>query len=148
MYVNGSTKWALNREASFLIIDIMEVETIFGQIIAKANHYQAVPGKDGTKRIIKDAKIRAYEESFREQCKAYRGKNIEGRFVLFVRVYHSSEKYDLDNSLKTLLDCLQDVRAIKNDNQCFKIVAEKSIDKIHPRIQFALQEINEQKTLF
>lgn len=126
----------------------MEVETIYGQIIAKANHYQAVPGKDGTKRIIKDEKIRAYEENFREQCKVYRGKNIKGRFILFVRVYHASEKYDLDNSLKTLLDCLQDVGAIKNDNRCFKIVAEKAIDQIHPRVQFALQEINEQKTLF
>lgn len=42
----------------------MEVEVIHGQIIAKANHYQAVPGKSGTKRIIKDEKIRAYEHSF------------------------------------------------------------------------------------
>ena len=32
----------------------MEVEVIHGQIIAKANHYQAVPGKFGQKRIIKD----------------------------------------------------------------------------------------------
>ena len=46
----------------------MEVETIHGQIIAKANHYQAVPGKFGAKRIIKDEKIRAYERSFMEQC--------------------------------------------------------------------------------
>lgn len=34
----------------------MEVEVIHGQIIAKANHYQAVPGKSGAKRIIKDGK--------------------------------------------------------------------------------------------
>lgn len=45
----------------------MEVETIHGQIIAKANHYQAVPGKFGAKRIIKDEKIRAYERSFMGQ---------------------------------------------------------------------------------
>ena len=47
----------------------MEVEVIHGQIIAKANHYQAVPGKGDTKRIIKDGKIRAYERNFMEQCK-------------------------------------------------------------------------------
>lgn len=41
----------------------MEVEVIHGQIIAKANHYQAVPGKSGAKRIIKDGKIRAYERA-------------------------------------------------------------------------------------
>ena len=37
----------------------MEVEVIHGQIIAKANHYQAVPSRNGEKRIIKDEKIRA-----------------------------------------------------------------------------------------
>lgn len=148
MSANVFTKWELSREVSFLIFDAMDVETIFGQIVAKANHYQAVPGKDGTKRIIKDEKIRAYEQSFREQCKVYRDRKIEGRFILYVRVYHSSERYDLDNALKTLLDCLQDVGAIKNDNKCFKIIAEKAIDQKNPRIQFALMEINEQKTLF
>ena len=50
----------------------MEVEIIHGQIVAKANHYQAVPGKFGKKRIIKDEVIRAYERSFIEQCKVYR----------------------------------------------------------------------------
>ena len=91
----------------------MEVEVIHGQIIAKANHYQAVPGKSGTKRIIKDEKIRAYE-----------------------------------HSLKTLLDCLQMVGAIEDDKLCFQIEAEKKIDKYHPRIEFALLEVNEQKQIF
>lgn len=68
----------------------MEVEVIHGQIIAKANHYQAVSGKFGAKRIIKDGKIRAYERSFMEQCAKYRGRRISSRFRLFVRVWHSS----------------------------------------------------------
>ena len=78
----------------------MEVEVIHGQIIAKANHYQAVPGKFGQKRIIKDEIIRAYERSFMEQCKVYRNRRISSRFRLFVRVWHSSERFGLDNSLK------------------------------------------------
>lgn len=126
----------------------MEMETIHGQIIAKANHYQAVPGKDGTKRIIKDEKIRAYEHSFMEQCKVYRNRRISSRFRLFVRVWHSSERFDLDNSLKTLLDCLQMAGAIADDKLCYQIEAEKKIDKYHPRVEFALQEVNEQKKLF
>ena len=126
----------------------MEVETIHGQIIAKANHYQAVPGKDGTKRIIKDKKIRAYERSFMAQCTKYRNRLISSRFRLFVRVWHSSVRFDLDNSLKTLLDCLQMVGAITDDKLCFQIEAEKKIDKYHPRVEFALQEVNEQKKLF
>ena len=125
----------------------MEVEVIHGQIVAKANHYQAVPGKFGKKRIIKDEVIRAYEHSFIEQCKMYRNRRIATRFRLFVRVWHSSVKFDLDNSLKTLLDCLQMVGAITDDNLCFQIEAEKHLDKYHPRIEFALLEVNEQKQL-
>lgn len=126
----------------------MEIEVIHGQIIAKANHYQAVPGKGGTKRIIKDEKIRAYEKSFIQQCRTYKDRRITSRFQLFVRVFHSSVKFDLDNSLKTLLDCLQMVGAIEDDKLCFQIEAEKRIDKYHPRVEFALLEVNEQKQIF
>lgn len=126
----------------------MITETIYGQIVAKANHYMSVPGKGGTKRIIKDEKIREYERSFIAQCKVYRNRRISSRFRLFVRVYHSSVRFDLDNSLKTLLDCLQMVGAIEDDKLCFQIEAEKKIDKYHPRIEFALLEVNEQKNIF
>lgn len=111
----------------------MEVEIIHGQIVAKANHYQAVPGK---------------ERSFIEQCKVYRNRRIATRFRLFVRVFHSSAKFDLDNSLKTLPDCLQMVGAITDDKLCFQIEAEKKLDKYRPRIEFAILEVNEQKQLF
>ena len=126
----------------------MEIETIHGQIIAKANHYQAVPGRNGEKRIIKDEKIRAYERSFMEQCTKYRNRRISSRFRLYVRVWHSSVRFDLDNSLKTLLDCLQMVEAITDDKLCFQIEAEKHIDPARPRVEFALLEVNEQKSLF
>ena len=83
-----------------------------------------------------------------QQCKTYKSRRISSRFRLFVRVYHSSVRFDLDNSLKTLLDCLQMVGAIEDDKLCFQIEAEKKIDKYHPRIEFALLEVNEQKQIF
>ncbi|GCB37060.1 RusA family crossover junction endodeoxyribonuclease [Bacteroides faecalis] len=126
----------------------MEIETIYGQIIAKANHYQAVPGTFGQKRIIKDDTIREYERSFMPQCRIYKGKRIANRFRMIVHVFHSSTRFDLDNSLKTLLDCLQMVEAITNDNLCFEINAYKRIDRKNPRIEFGLEEINEQKNIF
>lgn len=126
----------------------MEIEVIRGQIVGKSNHYQAVPGKDGSRRIIKDEKIRTYEHSFMQQCRIYRNKGVSSRFKLFVRVFHSSVRFDLDNSLKTLLDCLQMVGAITDDKLCFQIEAEKRIDKYDPRIEFAILEVNEQKQLF
>ena len=126
----------------------MITETIYGQIVAKANHYMSVPGKGGRKRIIKDEKIRVYEQLFITQCRIYRNKGISTRFRLFVKVWHSSIRFDLDNSLKTLLDCLQSVNAITDDNLCFQIEAEKHIDKHRPRIEFAILEVNEQKKIF
>ena len=126
----------------------MEVEVIHGQIIAKSNHYMSVPGKGGERRIIKDEAIRTYERSFMQQCRIYRNRRISSRFRLFVRVWHGLVRFDLDNSLKTLLDCLQMAGAITDDKLCFQIEAEKKIDKYHPRIEFALLEVNEQKELF
>ena len=112
----------------------MEIEIIYGQVIAKANNYQAVPGKDGQKRIIKNDRIREYEKSFCLQCKKYRGKRISGRFKLFIRVWHGNIRFDLDNALKTILDCLQ--------------MVEKRIDRRNPRVEFGMEEINEQKNIF
>lgn len=119
----------------------MEYETIQGQIISKANNYQAVPDSQGGRRIIKTALLRAYEDSFVKQCRIYKGRMIDRAFILHVEVFESSWSYDLDNALKTLLDCLQYVGAITNDNLCIGIHAAKHIDRQHPRIVFAIQEL-------
>ena len=118
----------------------MTQETIFGQIPGKANHYQAVPDGHGGRRIIKDETIRAYERSFCQQCKVYRNKAIDRPFRLYAVVYHSSNRYDIDNSIKTLLDCLQYARAITDDKYCVALNAEKRIDKRNPRVTFAIEE--------
>lgn len=117
----------------------LEKEVIYGQILAKSNHYQAVPDGKGGRRIIKDAAIRAYEKSFCQQYRIYKNKGINTPFTLYVKVFHSSMRFDLDNSLKTLLDNLQTVRAISDDKFCFKIIAEKAIDKQRPRIIFGIE---------
>lgn len=123
----------------------MEHETIFGQVVSKANNYM-VGTSGGTRHIIKSKEIRAYEKSFLKQCKVYKDRLINCRFTLFVAVYESSNAYDLDNALKTVLDCLQYAKAITNDNLYSKIVAEKRIDRRNPRIVYALQP--QQESLF
>ena len=115
-------------------------EIIFGQVVSKANNYQVGSGKNGERHIIKSDRLRAYERSFKEQCTIYKDRFIDGPFTLFVTVYESSTRYDLDNALKTILDCLQMVNAITNDNLCAKIVAEKRLDRRMPRVVFAIKE--------
>ena len=116
-------------------------ETIYGQILAKANHYQAVPDKaTGGSRIILDEAYRRYAQNFKQQCKVYKDRLIDAPFILYVHVWHSSNRFDLDNSLKSLLDLLQDVRAITDDNLCIGIQAVKHIDKQRPRIEYCIYE--------
>lgn len=119
----------------------MEYETILGQVVAKANHYQAVPSKDGTRRIIKDSKIRNYEKSFCLQCRKYRHKRINYPMRIFIKVWFIHNNFDLDNSIKTILDCLQYCDAITNDNLVVEIVAQKFISSKNPRVEFAIEEI-------
>ncbi len=116
----------------------METETIYGQVISKANNYQAVPDKDGKRRIIKTERLRRYESDFVRQCKVYRGKLINTPFALCVVVYFRTPANDLDNALKTILDCLQYAKAITNDNLCCKVEAEKRTDKERPRVEFSI----------
>ena len=118
----------------------MERETIYGQVVSKANNYQVGNDKHGQQYIIKSEAIRAYERSFIEQCKVYKDRLINCHFTLYVVVYESSVRYDLDNALKTILDCLQMAKAITDDNLCRKIVAEKRIDRQRPRVVFGIQE--------
>ena len=118
---------------------ILPIETIRGQIISKPNNYLLVPGPAGNeRRMIKSDKLRAYEASFVAQCRIYAGRMISQPFELLTTIYYRTAQSDLDNSLKTLLDCLQYVGAIENDALCIRITAEKRIDRSNPRVEFAI----------
>ena len=79
----------------------MEREIIYGQVVSKANNYEVGNDKHGGRYIIKSEAIRAYERSFIEQCQIYKDRLINCHFTLYVAVYESSVRYDLDNALKT-----------------------------------------------
>lgn len=116
-------------------------QVILGNAPSKANQYKIITlGGHGS--LAKTQALKEYEQKFYLQCGAYRNKNIQGFFELYVDVYFHSNQPDLDNSLKCLLDCLQTCKAIKNDRNCVKIVANKFIDKVNPRIEFTIVEVN------
>ena len=122
-------------------------ETIYGTIPAKSNSY-TVGKVNGRPCIVKSNEMKKYERSFIKQCAIYKGKGICTPFRFVVDVYYPDHTHDLDNSLRGILDCLQYVGAISNDNLCVEIQAKRHYDKYWPRIEFSLEEINEQKTLF
>ena len=115
-------------------------QTILGQAPSKANSYKVIYVA-GHAKLGKTPATKRYEDAFYIQVGPYKNLNIEGFFELHVRVYFTTMSHDLDNSLKVILDCLQTCKAIKNDNKCTRIVADKFIDKNNPRIEFRLVEV-------
>ncbi|MCF0247490.1 MAG: RusA family crossover junction endodeoxyribonuclease [Synergistes sp.] len=109
---------------------------IYGQTPSKSNCYRII--KHGAfSSLGKTAALKEYEDKFFIQCR-HRDLNVSVRFRLDVDVYFKSDQPDLDNSLKTILDCLQQCRAIKNDRLCAVIYARKFVDKANPRIEYSI----------
>jgi Holliday junction resolvase RusA-like endonuclease len=106
------------------------MNTIRGTVPSKSNCYRI-----GNKGLFKAKGLTDYEDKFYIQCKE-RGRMVEGYFEFEMDVYYPSERADLDNSLKVVLDCLQKCRVIKNDNKCTRIVVRKFLDKKDPRIEY------------
>ena len=115
-------------------------QVIYGSVPSKSNCYKIVTVYGHGSLAKKDA-LKKYEADFFIQCNQYRNKNIEGYFEFEVDVYYPSQRADLDNSFKIVLDCLQKVKAIKNDNKCVRIVANKYLDKVNPRVEFKITEV-------
>lgn len=118
----------------------MNKQVIFGVCPSKSNCYKIIT-LNGHGSLAKGKALKDYESSFYLQCNQYRNKNIAGLIEFEIDVYYPSNRSDLDNSLKVVLDCLQKVKAIENDNKVVKIVARKFVDKLSPRIEFKLIEI-------
>ncbi|NDV46246.1 RusA family crossover junction endodeoxyribonuclease [Paludibacter sp. 221] len=116
------------------------VQTILGNCPSKSNCYKIVTiGGHGS--LAKTSALKKYEDNFYIQCNLYRNVNITGYVELYIDVFYPSQRSDLDNSLKIVLDCLQKCKAIANDNKVVKIVARKFLDKNNPRIEFELKAI-------
>lgn len=119
----------------------MELRQIIrGQPPSKSNSYRIITiGGHGS--LAKTTKLKEYERSFYLQCNNYRDKNISGLFELHIDAFMSSQRPDLDNIFKVVLDMLQSCNAITNDRNCVKIIAQKFVDKKEPRIEFTIKEV-------
>lgn len=114
-------------------------QTIYGQPPSKSNSNKII-FTNGHSKLGKTEATKKYEQDFFMQC-SLRKKGICKRFKLSLDVFFGSDRPDLDNSLKIVLDCLQTCGAIKNDRLCAEIHARKLIDKMNPRIEFEIEEL-------
>ena len=114
-------------------------QTIYGQPPSKSNSYKIIT-INGHSKLGKTDTTKKYELNFFMQC-TLRKKGICKRFKLIIDIYFQSDRSDLDNALKIVLDCLQTSESIKNDRLCSEIYARKFIDKKNPRIEFTVEEL-------
>lgn len=119
----------------------MEKQVIYGTCPSKSNSYKIIT-VNGHASLGKTAALKKYEQDFYIQCNKYRDANIDGYFEFYMDVYYPNQRSDVDGSLKAVMDCLQKVKAIKNDNKCVKLVIRKFLDKANPRIEFIIKKVD------
>jgi Holliday junction resolvase RusA-like endonuclease len=113
--------------------------TILGQVPSKSNGY-----KIGNNRLYKSRELKEYEERFLWQNAVAKYKStetIKEKFAIEIFVYFQSNRSDLDNSAKIILDCLQNCKVIENDRLCHRLIMHKFIDKDNPRIEFEISKL-------
>jgi Holliday junction resolvase RusA-like endonuclease len=113
--------------------------TIHGQVPSKSNGY-----KIGNNRLYKSKELKYYEHFFLLKMLEFRHlflEPIKEKFSIEIHVYFQSNRSDLDNSAKIILDCLQNCKVIENDRLCHELHMLKFIDKINPRIEFKINAI-------
>lgn len=113
--------------------------TILGQVPSKSNGY-----KIGNNRLYKSKELIEYENKFKWLLALAKGKPsepIKDKFAIEIAVYFQSNRSDLDNAAKIILDCLQTSGVIENDRLCHKLIMYKFIDKDNPRIQFDITRL-------
>ena len=69
-----------------------------------------------------------------------RRKNpLKGKVDVSVNLYLLRER-DIDNSLKAILDLLQEANIVVNDSQVYSLLVTKDFDKANPRVELEVQE--------
>lgn len=113
--------------------------TIKGQVPSKSNGYRI-----SNNRLFKSKELNEYEGEFaRQLAKEYKitGIAYENKFGVSMRIFFQSNRSDLDNAAKVILDCLQSNSVVKNDRNCWQLQMTKEIDKLNPRVEIFIYEL-------
>lgn len=118
--------------------------TVRGKVPSKSNCYKIIT-IGGHASLAKTSAVKAFEREFFMQC-PYRSLKkteftIPGKFLACIDVYYENDRPDIDNSSKVILDCLQSCGVIKNDRNCVDLHIRKLVDKVNPRIEIHLEDI-------
>lgn len=117
---------------------------VHGKVPSKSNCYKIIT-IGGHSSLAKTAAVKDFEKNFFVQC-PYRSlkksqPTILGYFSIDINVFYENMRPDVDNACKVILDCLQSCNVIKNDRYCLSLHIQKFVDKVDPRIQISISDI-------
>lgn len=126
--------------------------TILGKIPAKSSGRQVIKNKKtGKTMVISTKAYYQYEDSFINQIKALEldklglPVNQKNRIAVFLTIYDTAKRQDIDSFPKTVFDCLQKAGVIQNDNKIDYCKIIRLVEKDNPRVVIYLYELPETK---
>lgn len=117
-------------------------------------HAEAVPARLGDKpkrpMILRSKEaLKWFEKAVEQFLEQHQGRPmIEGPVRVELDIYRAINAGDVDNYLKGLLDALQESRILRNDRMVITVVATKHTDKVRPRYEVRIHELENVGTLF
>ena len=111
--------------------------TVPGQLGSKSNSRRIVP-RGGRFAVIKSQDALDYVATFARFVPRPKAP-FAGPVRLTVRAFYKDNRRDLDTAL--LHDCLQNQGVILNDRQIKELHAYRLLDRLNPRVEFELEEL-------
>jgi len=120
--------------------------TLIGRPITKKNHQQMVVAGNGRKFLIQSKAYRQYEKDCLKQLMyLYKGKTIEGQLSMKALYYMPTKaRPDLLNLLQATADIIEKAKVISNDKNIYSFNGSRimGVDKLNPRVEILLEEVN------
>ena len=109
---------------------------IIGHAVSVNKSLLRFGGADGKTRTVKTADRREWDKMMIDQLRAQWNLRlpVEEEVFLVIDVYLSANTMDVDNSLKPLLDAMQEAGVLKNDRLVRRATITKHVDRHRPRV--------------
>jgi len=86
-------------------------------------------------------KAKKYKKAVSDLCHVEGHQPLDGNVAVNLKVFRPAKRGDLDNILKVSLDSLKGF-CFHDDKQIVRIIAERYEDKINPRIEIEVTQLD------
>jgi Holliday junction resolvase RusA-like endonuclease len=99
----------------------MQTFTFYGDVPTKKNRQRIGLSRSGRPLIYKPEAVKAFEQKVQDEVLVRRGREILGDMQVSVTLIYGKHEPDLDGTITTVLDALQDAGLFANDAKVTRI---------------------------